>query len=109
VAFVSFPSIPLPPDGGARRAAIRHRAVRVSHRARRPLFGRHGRKVIAGLCAYEVLALSRLTPLPTLTTISGRLPALKWALTLSLAHHLHLERSASQDDVDLVVVEATVS
>lgn len=65
--------------------------MRVSRRARNPLFGRHGTLVVAGGCIYEVLALLPGSPLPTLTELCRRHPAVKWALTGALVHHWHLE------------------
>ena len=49
--------------------------------------------VVAGLCAYEVAALSPWTRLPTLTELGRRHPAVKYALEAMLLHHWHLERS----------------
>ena len=66
-------------------------------RLRRPLFGRYGHAVVAGLCAYEVVAIvsgraKNVPELPTLTALGRRHPSLKWALSGALAHHFHLER-----------------
>lgn len=60
------------------------------------MFGRHGHLVVAALCGYEVAAIasgrtSHLPSLPTLTALGRRHPAIKWALTGAITHHLHLE------------------
>jgi len=65
----------------------------VSVTVRRPLFGRHGRKVIAAVCAYEVAALPARSPLPTVSTLVARYPACGWLLLAALAHHWFLEGS----------------
>lgn len=82
-----------PRAGAARTAAIRQCAARASLKARSPLFGRYGHAVVAVGCVYEVLALLPGSPLPTLTELGRRHPAVKWSLTGALVHHWHLERS----------------
>jgi hypothetical protein len=58
-------------------------------RLRRPPFGRHGKRVVALLCAYEVVALH--TPLPTITAIVRQFPLLGVLLLALLAHHWFIE------------------
>jgi hypothetical protein len=64
---------------------------RIAVTVRRPLFGRHGRKVVAGLCAWELVALVPGSPVPTIShTVSKKKPV-GWALLGMLAHHWYLE------------------
>lgn len=56
---------------------------------RRCLFGRHGRTVVASLCAYEVVALA--SPLPTISELVKRRPPAGVVLLMLLAHHWYLE------------------
>lgn len=58
---------------------------------RRPPFGRHGRKVVAFLCAYEVLALIPWTPVPTISELVNRFPVAGAVLLTLLGHHWYLE------------------
>lgn len=60
---------------------------------RRPLFGRHGGLVVAGLCGYELAALCPRSPFPPLTRIVHRYPPVGFLLVAVLAHHLLLERT----------------
>jgi hypothetical protein len=55
------------------------------------LFGSHGRKVIAGLCGYECLALLPGSPLPTISELVDRYPIIGFVLLGALAHHWYIE------------------
>lgn len=57
----------------------------------RPLFGQHGQKVIAVLCAYEVVALHPAVPLPTLSDLVDKHPVLGWCFLAALGHHWFVE------------------
>lgn len=56
----------------------------------RAAFPNHGRKIVAGLCTYEVAAL--FTQLPTLSELVRRRRLLGVGLLGLLAHHWFLER-----------------
>lgn len=58
---------------------------------RSPAFGRHGRKVVAGICAWELVALYPGSGVPTLSETVRRFPPLGWVLLVLLVHHWFLE------------------
>lgn len=58
-----------------------------------PLFGRHGRKVVAALCGWELVALVPGSPVPTITQTVSRHPLFGAALLFLLADHWYLEQS----------------
>lgn len=58
---------------------------------RRPPFGRHGQKVVAFLCTWEVLALPERSPLPTLSEMVDRHHWFGWLLLALLGHHWFVE------------------
>ncbi len=59
---------------------------------RTPLFGSFGPWIVRILCAYELVALSRGVPLPTLTSVVRRRPQIGVVLLGLLTQHLYLER-----------------
>lgn len=59
-------------------------------RYRRPVFGRHGRKVVAVLCAYEVVALW-VPWLPTISEVVKRWPLVGVLILALLGHHWFVE------------------
>jgi len=59
-------------------------------RRRSPL-GSHGRKVIAFLCAWELLALAPGSPVPTISQTVERYPLFGVLLLSLLAHHWFVE------------------
>lgn len=59
---------------------------------RRPLFGRHGRMVVALLCGWELVALGP-GPLPTLSECVKRRPIVGVVLLGALAHHFFIEET----------------
>lgn len=58
---------------------------------RRPPFRHHGRKIIAGLCGYELLALPRRSPFPTISEFVNRRRWVGVALIALLGQHWFLE------------------
>lgn len=58
---------------------------------RRPAFGRHGNKVIAGLCSWEIIALVPGSPVPTISETVERHRWFGWLLLFLLGHHWYLE------------------
>jgi hypothetical protein len=60
-------------------------------RLHRPAFGRHGRKIVAALCAWELVALVPGSVVPTLSQTVRRSPAFGWSLLVLLAHHWFIE------------------
>lgn len=64
------------------------------------LFGQHGRKVVVGLCSYEVVALHPRVPLPPLSEIvaeNGWRGKLFGAVMLgALFHHWYIEQTIHQ-------------
>ena len=58
---------------------------------RRSPFGRHGRAVVAGCCAYEVAAIAPGSPLPTISELVKRQPVLGVCVLALLAQHWYLE------------------
>lgn len=65
--------------------------ITVPLKARRPLFGRHGRKVVAGLCGWELVALLPGSPVPTISHTVNERKLLGVALLGMLAHHWYVE------------------
>lgn len=60
-------------------------------RVRRPLFGRHGHKVVAGFCLWELVALLPKSRVPTVSkTVTTHKP-FGYVLLGMLAHHWYLE------------------
>lgn len=59
--------------------------------ARRPPFGRHGRKVVALLCAWELVALIPGSPIPTVSETVDRHPWFGVLLLGLLSHHWYVE------------------
>lgn len=60
-------------------------------RVRQPLFGRHGHKVIAGFCLWELVALIPHSKVPTISkTVTTHKP-FGYVLLGLLAHHWYLE------------------
>jgi hypothetical protein len=57
----------------------------------RPIFGPHGRKVVAGLCGWELAALVPGSPIPTVSETVSRFPLFGAALLGLLADHWYLE------------------
>lgn len=64
---------------------------------RKPLFGRHGKKVVIGLCGWEVVSL--LAGLPPISVMVRRFPVLGWAILGMLVHHWYLEVTVDVDPV----------
>ncbi len=62
---------------------------------RRPLFGRHGRVVVAVLCGWELVALTPGCPLPTLSQVVRSHPPVGVLLLGLLAHHWFVEAKES--------------
>lgn len=60
-------------------------------RLRRPLFGRHGRRVVIALCSWEVAALLT-RRVPTLSELVRRSPLIGAALLGALVHHWYIEQ-----------------
>lgn len=60
---------------------------------RRPLFGRHGRTVVALFCGWELVALAPGSPVPTLSECVKRRPWVGALLVGALLHHWYLEQS----------------
>lgn len=58
---------------------------------RRALFGRHGRKVIGGLCGWELVALLPGSPVPTISALVERKRAVGVVLLGLLTHHWFVE------------------
>lgn len=58
---------------------------------RRPLFGRHGRKVVALLCGWELVALFPGSPVPTISHTVEHHKVFGAVLLGLLAHHWFLE------------------
>lgn len=63
----------------------------IPQRARRPVFGPHGRKVVAFLCTWELSALTPGSPIPTVTETVRRVKPFGVLLLGLLAHHWYLE------------------
>lgn len=61
---------------------------------RRPLFGRHGRMVVAALCGWELVALAPGSPVPTLSECVKRHPVFGAVLLGALIHHWYLEEAS---------------
>ncbi len=70
---------------------------------RRPALGRHGRKIIAGLCSWEVAALVPGSPLPTISATVRHHPSFGWVLLGLLGHHwfVELEEALEQAVIDM--------
>lgn len=56
-----------------------------------PLLGRWGRKVVAGLCTWEVVALVPGSPVPTISATVDRHPWFGLLLLALLTHHWYVE------------------
>lgn len=54
---------------------------------RRCVFGRHGQKVVAIGCVWEIVALIDGVPVPTISETVKRHPWFGWALLGLLGHH----------------------
>lgn len=59
--------------------------------ATRPVFGRHGKKVVGGLCGWELVALIPGAPIPTLTAIVKKVHPVGFIILGLLAHHWYVE------------------
>lgn len=66
--------------------------LRIPTDLRRPAFGPHGRKVVAFLCAWELLALIPGSPIPTVSATVDRRPFVGALLLGLLAHHWFVEQ-----------------
>lgn len=60
---------------------------------RRPLFGRHGHRVVAFFCGWELVALCPGSPVPTLSQVVKRHPSVGVLLLSLLGHHWFVEQS----------------
>jgi hypothetical protein len=57
-----------------------------------PLFGRYGSKIVGGLCGWEIMGLLPHSPIPPLTHLVRRHPAVGVVLLVLLADHWYFER-----------------
>lgn len=64
---------------------------------RQPVFGRHGRKVVAFLCTWELAALAPGSPIPTVSETVDRHPWFGLLLLLLLGHHWFFELRVELD------------
>ena len=70
---------------------------------RRALFGRHGRKIIAAFCLWEIVALMPGSPVPTISEVVDDHPGIGLALLAVLAHHWFVEAGEEADFLDEMV------
>jgi hypothetical protein len=63
----------------------------MGERIRRPLFGAHGRKVVAFLCGWELVALVPGSPVPTISNVVDRHRWVGATLLFILGHHWFIE------------------
>jgi hypothetical protein len=75
-----------------------------TRRLRQPPFGRHGNKVVAFLCGWELLALPHRSPIPTVSQTVGRAPVFGVALLGLLAHHWYLEEAVDLGELVVAMV-----
>lgn len=75
----------------------------------RPAFGPHGRKVIAGLCGWELAALIPGSPVPTISQTVRSHPTFGWVLLALLGHHWFVEVEQFVGDVLESVEDAITS
>jgi hypothetical protein len=76
---------------------------------RRPVFGAHGRRVIAALCLWEIVALVPRSPVPTISATVRQWPPFGWVLLGLLGHHwfVELEHALEQAVLDMSDESAT--
>ncbi len=76
---------------------------------RRPVFGTHGRRVIAALCVWEITALVPGSPVPTISRTVRQFPPFGWILLGLLGHHwfVELEHALEQAVLDMDDESAT--
>jgi hypothetical protein len=60
---------------------------------RRPLCGRFGPWLVAGLCSWELAALTPRSPVPTLTSVCRTRRAVAVLLLAALFHHWMIEET----------------
>lgn len=58
---------------------------------RRSPLGPYGRKVVAGLCAWEIVALAPKSPVPTISETVDKFPPFGLVLLALLTHHWYIE------------------
>ena len=63
---------------------------------RKPLFGRYGRRVVASVCTWEIVALVPSSPVPTVSETVRRFPVFGWTLLALLAHHWYVEQMVAE-------------
>ncbi len=78
----------------------------MSPRLRQPLFGRHGKGVVAFFCGWELIALAPGSPVPTLSETVKRAPVVGVVIMGLLAHHWFVEAA---ELVEQIVDEVAIS
>lgn len=60
-------------------------------RLRKPVCGKYGQTVVAVLCAWEIAALPKSSPVPTISEVVRRAPLVGVVLLCALLHHWFVE------------------
>lgn len=73
---------------------------------RRPALGPHGRKVIAGLCTWEIVALLPNSPIPTISATVEKKRVFGVVLLALLGHHWFIEQHPEAYEVIKAGIES---